>query len=287
MNYRHAFHAGNFADVFKHALLARILVYLTRKAAPLRFIDTHAGVGRYDLTGAEAQRSGEWRDGVARLQRADPPPPIAALLEPYLRALGPLDSRGCTKSYPGSPAIAQTLLRAQDRIALCEVHPEDRAALVERMGHDARLSIVEIDGYVALNAWLPPKERRGLALIDPPYEAVNESRHVTEALARALAKWPRGTYALWRPIKDRRDDARFLNAIAAIGAPNILQCELDVGHIPPTANSPAPLTRAGLLVVNPPHILIEEARALLPWLAKLLAREGHGASTCSWLTPPV
>jgi 23S rRNA (adenine2030-N6)-methyltransferase len=286
MNYRHAFHAGNFADVFKHALLTRILVYLMRKDAPLRFLDTHAGIGRYDLTGAQAQRSGEWRHGIARLKDAKPPAPIAALLEPYLKAIGPLDAQGRTKAYPGSPAIAQDLLRTQDRIALCELHPEDRAALVANMGHDARLSIVEIDGYVALNAWLPPMERRGLVLIDPPYEEVNEAKRVAEALARALAKWPKGIYALWRPIKDRRDDARFLNAIAAIGAPNVLQMELDVGHIPPTANSPNPLMRTGLIVVNPPHVLIDEARALLPWLATLLAREGHGASSCSWLTPP-
>jgi 23S rRNA (adenine2030-N6)-methyltransferase len=287
MNYRHAFHAGNFADVVKHALLARILVYMTRKDAALRFIDTHAGIGRYDLTSAPAQRSGEWRHGVARLKDAKPPAAVAALLEPYLKALGPLDAQGRTTSYPGSPAIAQALLRAQDRIALSELHPEDRAALVVEMGHDARLSIVEIDAYVALNAWLPPKERRGLVLIDPPYEEANEAKRVTEALTRALAKWPQGIYALWRPIKDRRDDARFLNAIAALGAPNILAMELDVGHIEPTTHSPNPLTRTGLLVVNPPHVLIDEARALLPWLATLLAREGHGASSCSWLTPPV
>jgi 23S rRNA (adenine2030-N6)-methyltransferase len=287
MNYRHAFHAGNFADVFKHILLARILAYMTRKDAPLRFIDTHAGIGRYDLTGGEAQRSGEWRHGVARLKDAKPPPIIAALLGPYLKALGPLDAQGRTKAYPGSPAIAQEMLRAQDRLALCELHPEDRAALVAHMGRDARLSIVELDAYVALNAWLPPKERRGLVLIDPPYEEINESKRVVDALARVLAKWPNGIYALWRPIKDRRDDARFLNAIASIGAPNILQMELDVGHIAPTTNSPNPLTRTGLLVVNPPHVLIDEARALLPWLATLLAREGYGASSCSWLTPPL
>jgi 23S rRNA (adenine2030-N6)-methyltransferase len=287
MNYRHAFHAGNFADVFKHVLLARILVYITRKDAPLRFIDTHAGVGRYDLTSREAQRSGEWRYGVARLKDAKPASAIAALLEPYLQVLGPLDAQGRPQTYPGSPAIAQALLRVQDRLALCELHPEDRAALVAQMGRDARLSIVELDAYVALNAWLPPKERRGLVLIDPPYEEVNEAKHVAEALARALAKWPNGIYVLWRPIKDRRDDARFLNSIAAIGAPKILQMELDVGDIAPTTNAPNPLTRTGLLVVNPPHVLIEEARALLPWLAGLLAREGHGASQCSWLTPPV
>src|SRR5947209_5416457 len=125
MNYRHAFHAGNFADVFKHVLLTRILVYLSRKEAPLRFLDTHAGLGRYDLNSPEAQRSGEWRDGVARLKGAAPPPAIAALLAPYLEALGPLDAQGRPQSYPGSPAIAQSLLRPQDRIALCELHPDD------------------------------------------------------------------------------------------------------------------------------------------------------------------
>jgi 23S rRNA (adenine2030-N6)-methyltransferase len=286
MNYRHAFHAGNFADVFKHALLARILVYMTTKPAPLRFIDTHAGIGRYDLTSAEARRSGEWRGGVARLKDARPPEPIAALLQPYLSILGALDAEGRPKSYPGSPAIAQALLRPQDRLALCELHPEDHQALVANMGRDARLSIVAIDGYVALNAYLPPKERRGLVLIDPPFETTDEIGKLTGALTRALAKWPTGVYALWRPIKDRVQDSRFLNAVAAIGAPNILQCELDIGAVAPTAHSPNPLTRTGLLVVNPPHVLIEEARALLPWLATLLARGGHGASSCSWLTEP-
>ena len=286
MNYRHAFHAGNFADVFKHALLARALAYLLRKETPIRFFDAHAGAGRYDLTGAEAKRSPEWRDGVARLVRAAPPPAVAALLAPYLKAVGPLDAHGRTAAYPGSPAIAQHMLRAQDSLALCELHPEERAALVVAMGRDRRLSIVEIDGYVALNAYLPPKEKRGLVLIDPPYEALDEAAKVEAALGRALKKWPSGVYMLWRPIKDRRDDARFLNQVAALGAPNILQLELDVGHVPPSARSPEPLTRCGLLVVNPPHTLIDEARVLLPWLTKLLAREGRGAFLCSWLTPP-
>ena len=184
MNYRHAFHAGNFADVMKHAVLARILVYLTQKDAPLRFIDTHAGAGRYDLRSAEAKRSPEWRDGIARVLKASPPAPIAALLEPYLRAIGPHDAGGMPASYPGSPAIAQALLRPQDRIALCEAHPEEKEKLVAALGRDARLSIVGTDGYVALNAYCPPKERRGLVLIDPPFEEPDELKHVEEALAR-------------------------------------------------------------------------------------------------------
>ena len=284
MNYRHAFHAGNFADVMKHVVLARILVYLTLKDAPLRFIDTHAGAGRYDLRSAEARRSPEWRDGIARVLKASPPAVIASLLEPYLRAVGPHDASGMPASYPGSPAIAQALLRPKDRIALCEAHPEEKEKLVAALGRDARLSIVGTDGYVALNAYLPPKERRGLVLIDPPFEEPNEASHVEEALARAIRKWPTGVYVAWRPIRDAIADARFLNGIAALGAPDILRLELDVGPGEAGVHGQEPLARAGLLVVNPPHTLIVEARALLPWLAVVLARNGPGRHVCEWLT---
>ncbi len=283
MNYRHAFHAGSFSDVFKHAILARILVYLARKEAPVRFIDTHAGPGRYDFSGAEGRRSPEWRDGVARVIKASPPDRVARLLQPYLEAIGPHDADGLPASYPGSPAIAQALLRAQDRIALCEAHPEEREKLIAALGRDGRLSIVGTDGYVALNAYVPPKERRGLVLIDPPFEAPDEANRVEGALRRALGKWPTGVYAAWRPIRETLADARFLSAGAAIGAPNILRLELDVG---PGAHGQQPLARAGLLIANPPHTLIEEARVLLPWLARLLARDGRGAHVCEWLTEP-
>jgi 23S rRNA (adenine2030-N6)-methyltransferase len=286
MNYRHAFHAGGFADVFKHAVLARILVYMTRKEAPLRFIDTHAGAGRYDLSSAEAARSREWREGVARVMTARPPPPVAELLEPFLRAVGPGGPEGRPFSYPGSPAIAQTLLRAQDRIALCEANPLEREKLIAALGRDRRLSIVGTDGYVALNAYLPPKERRGVVLIDPPFETPNEADSVEGALARAIGKWPTGTYMTWRPIRDAKADARFLNSVAALGAPDILRLELDVGPGPVGAHGQAPLARAGLLIVNPPHTLIEEARAFLPWLAKTLGRDGRGKYVCAWLKEP-
>jgi 23S rRNA (adenine2030-N6)-methyltransferase len=286
MNYRHGFHAGNFADVFKHAILARILVYLTRKDTPLRYIDTHAGAGRYDLASDAAKRSPEWRDGVARIVKARPPAEVAALLRPYLDAVGPCDDDGRPASYPGSPALAQSLLRPQDRLALCEAHPEERAALIAALGRDRRLSIVATDGYVALNAYVPPKERRGLVLIDPPFEEPDESARVEAALTGALTKWPRGIYALWRPIKAPIEDARFLNAIAALGAPNILRLELDVGAVAPGAHSPNPLSRAGLLIVNPPFELIAEARVLVPWLAQALKRAAGGGFVCQWLTPP-
>ena len=285
MNYQHAFHAGNFADVVKHAVLARMLVYLNRKTAPYRFVDTHAGAGRYDFKSAEARRSPEWREGVQRLLTALPPKPVAELLQPYVEAIGLGDGSGAPLSYPGSPAIAQTLMRAGDRIALCEAHDEERAKLVAALGRDSRLSIVGTDGYVALNAYLPPKERRGLVLVDPPFEDPGELQRVETALAQALHKWPTGVYCVWRPIREQAADAHFLNNVAALGAPDILRIEIDVGPGPVGAQGQRPLRRAGL-VVNPPHTLIDEARLFMPWLAKLLARDGRGAFVCAWLTEP-
>ena len=286
MNYRHAFHAGSFSDVLKHAVLARILVHLKRKEAPFRFIDTHAGAGRYDLSGDEARRSPEWREGIARVLMARPPAPVGELLRPYLQAVGPHDAEGRPVAYPGSPVIAQTLMRAQDRIALCEANPDEREALIAALGRDRRLSIVSTDGYVALNAYLPPKERRGVILIDPPFEAPGEAGGIVHALERALRKWPTGAYVAWRPIRDARDDARFLNAVAALGAPNVLRLELDIGPGPIGAHGQEPLTRAGLLVVNPPHPLVGEARTLLPWLAQTLGRGEGGKQLCDWVTEP-
>ena len=286
MNYRHAFHAGSFSDVLKHAVLARILVHLKRKEAPFRFIDTHAGAGRYDLSGDEARRSPEWREGIARVLMARPPAPVGELLRPYLQAVGPHDAEGRPSAYPGSPAIAQTLMRAQDRIALCEANPDEREALIAALGRDRRLSIVSTDGYVALNAYLPPKERRGVILIDPPFEAPGEAGGIVHALERGLRKWPTGAYVAWRPIRDARDDARFLNAVAALGAPNVLRLELDIGPGPIGAHGQEPLTRAGLLVVNPPHPLVGEARTLLPWLAQTLGRGEGGKQLCDWVTEP-
>jgi 23S rRNA (adenine2030-N6)-methyltransferase len=272
MNYRHAFHAGNFADVFKHALLARILIYLMRKDAPLRYIDTHAGNGRYDLRANLAERTGEWRGGIGCFGKPGLPRPVAELLEPWLAAVGPLDAEGRPASYPGSPALAQALLRAQDRLTLCELHPEDMRLLVKRMGRDARLRIVELDGYLALNAFVPPPERRGLVLVDPPFEARDEFSRMAATFATAFRKWPTGTYAFWYPLKDRRASEDFARSIRAAGADKLLRMEFWVDAI----SAEGPLAGSGLLVVNPPFVLEKEARILLPAFVRLMA-QGPGA----------
>ena len=269
MNYRHAFHAGNFADVFKHALLSRILVYLMRKDAPLRYMDTHAGIGRYDLKALKADRTGEWRDGIARFRDAKLPRPVADLLKPWLDAVGPLDAEGRpVRLYPGSPAVAQALLREQDKLTLCELHPEDMRDLVKRMGRDGRLRIVEIDGYTALKAYVPPPERRGLVLIDPPFEQRDEFDRMVAVFAESYARWPTGTYAFWYPMKAMRAGEAFTKNLRRVGAEKVLRLELWVDAVQATG----PLTGSGLVIVNPPFVLEQEARMLLPALKGLLAR---------------
>ena len=275
MNYRHAFHAGNFADVFKHALLARMLIYLMRKDAPLHFIDTHAGIGLYDLAGAEAARTGEWRGGIARLAGV-PDGPARDLLAPYLRAVGGLDGQGRPALYPGSPALAQALLRPQDRMSLCEMHPDDAQLLTQNMGRDRRAKVIEADGYAALNALVPPRERRGLVLIDPPFEADDEFARMQAALLRAQRKWREGVFALWYPVKDAAA-GEFARRLAASGLRRILRLQLRIGD-----GSGQGLQACGLIVLNPPFALEAEAALILPALAQAMGAGGGGFGV-DWL----
>ena len=202
MNYRHAFHAGNFGDVLKHAVLARIVAHLLLKPAPFGYLDTHAGAGAYDLSSEDAQRTGEWQGGIGRLEGHDLGPAVEAVLEPYRRALAAVDPKGTGRLYPGSPAIGAALARPDDRLLLVEKHPEAAAELRYRFGRDERVHVVERDGWEALGAYLPPKQRRGLVLVDPPFEEPGDLARLRDGLARAHRKWATGTYMLWYPIKD-------------------------------------------------------------------------------------
>ena len=226
MNYRHVYHAGNFADVFKHVLLSRALLALQRKPTPMRYLDTHAGLGWYDLASEEARRGGEWQNGIGRLALTCATADVQGLLAPYLDAVGPRDARGCPGLYPGSPAIAQHLCRAQDRLVLCELHPEDGAALRAAFKADRRAATVTLDGYLALRAYLPPPERRGLVLIDPPFEDRQEFAAMIAGLRAAHRKWPTGLYMLWYPVKDREALVGFADSLLASGIRRIAQAEL-------------------------------------------------------------
>jgi 23S rRNA (adenine2030-N6)-methyltransferase len=269
VNYRHEFHAGNFADVLKHVFLTRILLYLRRKDKPFRYIDTHAGAGLYDLTGPEAARSGEARDGVLRLLDGADLGPAAELLEPYLAAVR---AAGAPQFYPGSPMIAQHLLRPGDKAILCEVLPEAGQSLRRALRRDLRAKTIEIDGYMGLKAFTPPPERRGLALIDPPFERRDEYERIFDTLGASLKKWPDGVFMIWQPVKAPDVVEAFCRAIGAL-AHDSLRIELQVETPAPEK----PLARSGLIVVNPPYVLEEEAKIILPALTSILAR-GPGAA---------
>jgi 23S rRNA (adenine2030-N6)-methyltransferase len=277
MNYRHAFHAGNFADVMKHALLTRILVHLRLKETPFRVVDTHAGIGRYDLAGEEAERTLEWRAGIGRL---DEPfgPDVEALLAPYREVLAAVRERYGATIYPGSPAIVRELLRPADRAVFVEKHPEDGAVLAERFNTVTNAKVMRIDGWMALRGLIPPKERRGLVLIDPPFEEPGELQRAAERLADALRRWPTGIFAFWYPIKSPAEVDAFVAEVARTSGRPLLRTELLVD--PPDG---VRLAGSGLLLVNPPWKLAEEAGLLLPAFAERLARRDYGAFRCDRL----
>jgi 23S rRNA (adenine2030-N6)-methyltransferase len=277
MNYRHAFHAGGFADVIKHIVLVRILTYLQDKPAAFRVIDTHAGAGLYDLASDEARRGGEWLTGIARITQARFSETAAPLVQPYLDIVRAFNGQGELKAYPGSPLVARALLRPQDRLTACEVEPKARKHLIDALRRDPQARVVDLDGWVALPAFVPPNERRGLVLVDPPFEASNEFERLADGFAKAYAKWPTGSYLLWYPAKSRRatdDLARSVAATAASVRPAGKCLRLEFSVAPQVAG--APLASAGLLVVNPPWTLQGELKTILPELARPLGQGGAG-----------
>jgi len=272
MNYRHAYHAGNFADVVKHVVLARIIEYLKRKDAAFRVIDTHAGIGLYDLASEAAGKTQEWRSGIGRLVGQTFPPEVETLLQPYLDAVGlPWDATELAE-YPGSPLIARRLMRPQDRLFAIELHPEDAARLKDLFAGDIQVRVLELDGWLSLGAHLPPKEKRGLVLIDPPFEEPGEFDRMIDGLTTAHRRWPGGVYALWYPVKDRAAVDAFRKRLAETGIPKILDISFNI-----RAPSPEPrLDGCGMVIVNPPYTLEAEMKTLLPVLSRLLS-EGPGA----------
>jgi 23S rRNA (adenine2030-N6)-methyltransferase len=280
MNYQHAFHAGNFADVHKHVALTLILEYLRAKPGAFRVIDSHAGAGRYELLGAEATRSPEWRDGIERVIAAAPglrQSGAYALLKPYLDIVAAQNAAGDLRVYPGSPLIAKALLRPQDRLIACELEPRAAALLKTALRGDPRVKVLAIDGWMAVDANVPPKERRGLVLVDPPYEEAADFGRLTGALEKAHRKWPTGIYMLWYPIKERNAPDALARRLRRLGVPTVLRCEITLR--PPRAD--AGLVGSGLIVVNPPYTLARDLEALFPVLIRVLSPDS--AYRLDWL----
>ncbi|WP_417686416.1 23S rRNA (adenine(2030)-N(6))-methyltransferase RlmJ [Roseibium sp.] len=272
MNYRHAYHAGNIGDVLKHVVLARLITYFQRKDKPFRIIDTHAGIGTYDLTSEETQKTGEWQDGVGKVLAADMPEDVAAILAPWLGAIRARNADGELRHYPGSPALARDLMRPIDRLTLTELHPADFKTLSELFAGDHQVKTIHLDGWMALNSFLPPKEKRGFVIIDPAFEVTDEFDRMARAVVKGWRKFSAGSFACWYPLKDIAGLFRFHDALIQAGVRDVLTLELKVGRSGPDT----PMLGSGMTLINPPFTLAEEMRTVLPWLTETLAK-GPGA----------
>jgi len=275
MNYRHVYHAGNFADVLKHTVLTLIIDYLKRKEKPFRVIDTHAGTGLYDLSSDEAQRTGEWRDGIGLLRNAELSDSERNIISLLLDSIKAVNTGNELNYYPGSPVIARHLLRKQDRLTAIELHPEDAEKLRIVFEGDYQTRVIELDGWLALGAHLPPKEKRGLVLVDPPFEKEGEFGRLLDGLTKAHRRWPGGIYALWYPIKNLKEVSAFRTALAESRIPDILDVTLEVAPVHPDGK----MSATGMIIVNPPYLLQEQLQLILPAFARILGERGKGRSS--------
>ena len=282
MNYRHAYHAGNHADVLKHAVLARIIEHMKKKAKPFRVIDAHAGIGLYDLSGIEAGKTGEWEGGIGKM--AEPfAPQVEELLAPYRAVIANLNPGGGVTLYPGSPELALRLMRDADRMIANELHPQDAIALERHFIRDPRVDVTSMDAETCLKAKLPPPERRGVILIDPPYEVKNEAEKAVRMLAHGLRRFAQGIYVLWYPLKADQTAESILAAMAALGVPGTLKVELRVRE----AFGAGALAGSGLVICNTPWKFDQEMRVMVPALAQRLGLGNWGRGSVEWVVPPV
>lgn len=276
MNYRHAFHAGNHADVFKHIVLTRLIALMSRKEQPFAYLDTHAGLGLYDLRGDQATRTGEWLEGIARLWQATDRP---ALTDDYVKVINRLNTEGELRYYPGSPELARRLMRQQDRVLLNEKHPQDGQLLKDNMKKDPRVAVHLGEGWHVPRALLPVTEKRAVMLIDPPFEQLDELQRCAKAMKETITRMRQTVAAIWYPIKDdSRALKRFYQELTSSGAPKLLRVELLVHPL----DTPQSLNGSGLVISNPPWGLEEELNELMPWLANLLG-QSQGGWKVDWL----
>jgi 23S rRNA (adenine2030-N6)-methyltransferase len=278
LSYRHGYHAGNVGDVLKHAVVALLIEALKKKAGPFAYLETHAGAGRYDLAAAQAEKTGEYREGIGLVWgRGDAPEALA----PYLSAVAALNSPGETlRYYPGSPRVARHLLRAQDRIVLMELHGSEYPVLKQEFAGDKQVAVHHRDGYEGLKALLPPAEKRGLVVIDPSYEVKSEYAQVIEAVQSAHKRFPAGIVAVWYPVLARELTDSFKESFRTSGLRNILDVELTT-----RPEDSVGMRGSGMLVLNPPWQFDSAMEALAPWLRAVLDPGQVGSGGVEWLVP--
>jgi 23S rRNA (adenine2030-N6)-methyltransferase len=276
LSYRHQFHAGNVSDVFKHALLSRLLIALSRKDKPYFMLDTHAGLGLYDLEHPWSQKTAEWRMGIGRIwARADAP----TALQPYLEIVRADNPDGHLRHYPGSPRIARKLMRADDRLALCELNKDDCATLKAVFADARHTAIHNQDGFSAIRAFLPPQERRGLTFIDASFDQADEFGRIMRSVKEAYARFATGMIAVWYPLMAPSAMQAFARSLQGAGLPKTLQLELTVHPDDWTEH----IRGSGMVIVNPPFGLDKEARPLIDWLWQALSPQKEGGTRCDWL----
>ncbi|HDR1040820.1 23S rRNA (adenine(2030)-N(6))-methyltransferase RlmJ [Pasteurella multocida] len=279
LSYRHSFHAGNHADVLKHLVLMLIIENLQQKEKGFYYLDTHAGVGRYRLFSEEAEKTAEFEQGIARLwQRDDLPEEVAR----YIKLIKQVNYGGkALRYYAGSPLIAAKMLRPQDRALLTELHPSDYPLLRNNFKEFDNVTTKRDNGFQQLKATLPPKERRGLVLIDPPYELKEDYDLVVNAIEEGYKRFATGIYAIWYPVVLRQQTKRILKGLEKTGIRKILQIELAVR---PDSDKRG-MTASGMIVINPPWTLTQQMQNILPYLTNVLVPEGTGSWTVKWITP--
>jgi 23S rRNA (adenine2030-N6)-methyltransferase len=276
LSYRHMYHAGNFADVFKHALLSRLLIALSAKDKPYLYLDTHAGIARYDLMHSWAQKAREYDNGIGRIFNASDAP---SALEPYLEVVRALNPHGTLRVYPGSPLIAKRFMRPSDRAMLVELNKVDCSELRSVMAGERHVTVQCLDAYQALKSYVPPPERRGLVLIDSSFDRSREFDRIVKAVKEAHSRWPTGMYAVWYPIMEAAPMRDFVLDIQRSGIRKVLRLELTVRERDESGIIPG----CGMLVINPPWHFDEESKPIVEWLAKKLVVSGKGAARVDWL----
>lgn len=279
LSYRHSFHAGNHADVVKHIVLMLIIESLQKKEKGFYYLDTHAGVGHYKLESFEANKTGEYLEGIARLWDRDDLPEEVAKYVKMIKKLN--NNKSQLRYYAGSPLIAANMLRPQDRALLTELHPSDYPLLRKNFSDFKNVTTKRDNGFQQLKSTLPPKERRGLVLIDPPYELKEDYQLVVQALMEGYKRFATGTYAIWYPVVLRQQIKQMIRNLESTGIRNILQIELAVK---PDADNRG-MTASGMIVINPPWKLASQMKKILPYLNKVLTPEGTGSNTVHWITP--
>ena len=279
LSYRHSFHAGNHADVLKHIVLMLIIESLQQKEKGFYYLDTHAGAGRYRLFSAEAEKTAEYMDGIGRLWgREDLPPEVAR----YVALIKKLNYGGKElRYYAGSPLLAANLLRPQDRALLMELHPSEFPLLRNNFKEFENVTVKIGDGFQQVKATLPPKERRGLVLIDPPYELKEDYDLVVKAIEEGYKRFATGVYAIWYPVVLRQQTKRIVKGLEATGIHKILQIELAVR---PDSDQRG-MTASGMIVVNPPWMLEQQMKSILPYLTTALVPQGTSSWSVNWITP--